>query len=73
MAPDRTSFYRIIFHVIGSETSFDRASGFFEKKFISQSASPDTYQQIWRLTCRVDIEHGLYKLDLLCSLVLRLR
>ena len=60
-------------HVIGSETSFDRASGLFEKKFISQSASPDTYQQIWRLTCRVDIEHGLYKLDWLCSLVLRLR
>ena len=29
---DRTSFYRIIFHVIESEKLFDRASGFLKKK-----------------------------------------
>ena len=66
---DRTSFYWIVHHfigsyiscnwiglqVIGSETSFDRARGFL-KKFVSQGASLDTYPQIWRLTCRVNNE-----------------
>ena len=86
MSLDRTSFYWIerhstgyIFHVIGSDVmSLDQkrhsiGPAAFWKKFVSQCASLDTYQQIWRLTCRVNIEHGLYKLDYLCSLVLRLR
>ena len=45
-----------IFHVFGSEMLFDQASGFLKKKFASQSAFLDTYQQIWRVTCRVNIE-----------------
>ena len=84
MSLDRTSFYWIGRHSIGlywigsDVMSLDQkrhsiGPAAFWKKFVSQSATLDTCQQIWRLTCRVNIEHGLDKLDWLCSLVLRLR
>ena len=82
---DRTSFYRIIFHVIGSEKLFGRASGFLKKKantcrvnnnkrttYSKQHKNGTSWHVMNELASNADVDCGVYKLELLFSLVLRL-
>ena len=81
---DHTSFYRIIFHVIGSEKLFDRASGFLKKKAntcrvnnnkrttYSKQHKNGTSDVMNELASNADVDCGVYKLEWLYSLVLRL-